>query len=183
MEANVAKKRPFLTGGQVIIGIAIIGVLTTAAVYFIRQAKMLSDYCYKFAKVKINSVGLKKIDLTLWFKIKNKSDIDIKITKQQYTVYVNENAVSNITSNDLINIPPQQWAYFKIGVLFNPLQVLNIALQNVSELLTDKDSIKIRIAGKLSAGSEFLRLKNIPIDYSTTLGELLSSEEETDSEC
>ncbi len=166
---------------QIAIGVAILALIGFAAWYSIRQFKAISDYCYKFWKGKVTFLSLKRIDFSLWFVITNKSDIDIQIISQQYKVMVNGTNVSNVGSSDLILLPAKGKGTLKIDATFNPLQIVQIALLNVSDILAKRENIKIDIEGYANAGSGGIIVKKIPISYSTNLKELLEDESEIPS--
>lgn len=175
-----------INGKQIAIGGLILGLVGFTAWYIIRQYKMISDYCYKFWKGKIVSIGLKKVELKLWFVITNKSSIDIQIISQAYKVYVNGSMISNINSSDYISIPAHGNGQFVINVTFNPLQILQVSLFNIGDLLANRENIKIDIEGKATAGSGGIIIKELPIKYSTNLEELASDETDipaSDVEC
>jgi LEA14-like dessication related protein len=160
------------------IGAAILGVVGFTSWYLLRQFKMLSDYCYKFWKGKVTHLGIKRVDFSLWFVITNKSDIDIEITSQYYKIYVNNSMISNVGSSDYIHLPAKGSGTFKIDATFNPLQIIQVSLQNISDLIANRENIKIDIEGYANAGSGGIMVKRIPIKYSTNLEEL--TEDETD---
>ncbi len=167
---------------QITIGAVILGIIGVTAWYLIRQYKMIEDYCYKFASGKITFLALKRIDLRLKFFLKNNSDIDIQIISQNYQIYCNGVLVSNVNTTDYMNIPAHDWTMATINVTFNPLQVLQTALNNVADLLGNKENIKIDIEGYANAGSGGLVLRRLPIRYSTNLKELYEDDGEVDIE-
>jgi len=179
-KSNVGKMKK--TIGIVIIGTAITALVAFGAWYFLKQFKMLSDYCYKFWKGRINSMGLKKIDLTLYFIIFNKSSADITITEQSYVAKANGEPITNIYSNKEIYIKAYDKSVINVNISFNPLQVLKIALTNLSDILVNRSNISIEVDGYASAGTGGLVLRRIPITYTTTLAELTEEDDTPESE-
>jgi hypothetical protein len=165
---------------QISIGVIILGIVGITTWYIIRQYKMLSDYCYSFLKGKATITSIKKVDLSLTFVIKNKSDIGIQITNQKYKIFVNGTVVSNINLPNLISIPAQGYGKAIINASFNPLQVIQTALNSLADLLGNRSNILIDIEGTATAGSGGIMIKELPISYSTNLKELTEDDGTTE---
>lgn len=160
----------------IVVGTLIAGTVGFGAWYIFRLFNVLSDYCLKFWKGKINSISFKSVNMTLWWMIYNKSNADIIVTDHKFDIYINCNRVSTVYGDNETTIKPNNKSAFHFNLVFNPLQVLKISLQNLTDLLSNQDNIQIDIEGYASAGTGGLVLRKLPIKYSMTLGELLRDE-------
>jgi len=152
--------------------IVIISVLTYQ--YFKNEFEKLMDYCYKLSKFTINSFTSENADFSVSLLIQNKSDIDIKVKSFNLGVYVNDVLVSSIVDTDVTLLKANDVTEISMDVQFNPLQVLQVSLQNFSDILLHRDKIRISTKGYFTGGSGFIVYPNYPIDVEYTLTELTS---------
>lgn len=169
-----------------LIGLGLL-ILGGVSFYFLNQYKKLKEFCVKFMKsnTKINSLGISKTDITLFFKLLNKSKVEATVDGYEFKIYINDNYVSTAYSLNKITINPESFSTIEVNVLFNPLQVLQIGLGNIGDIIANKrDNFKIRIDGKLIGVKSVIKVNEIPISYDTDLKELTSgSAEDEETEC
>jgi LEA14-like dessication related protein len=166
------------------IGLLIIGGVS---IYFLSQYQKIKDFCVKFMKsnTKINSLGISKTDITLFFQLLNKSSVKATVDGYEFKIYVNDNYISTAYSKEMIFINPKSFSTVEVNVLFNPLQVLQIGLGNIGDIIANnREKIKIKVDGKLLGVKSVIKVNEIPISYDTNLKELTSdSTEDEATEC
>jgi LEA14-like dessication related protein len=121
----------------------------------------------------VNEFALKKAVITVYLKILNKSDIDIKIKSQNYKIKVNDYLVSTMNSVEPVVLKAKDTFELPIKITFNPMEVLKVSILSLDQLVTAKDTMKISIDGKFRGGSGFV-VVGYPIKYEYTLKELLA---------
>ena len=166
---------------QLSIGAVILTAVGFVTAYFIKQYKRAYDYCYKFTNGKIVSAGIQKTIVSVTLKIFNATDINAQISQQNYKIYVNDIHISNITSSERIALNAMNSYPIPLTIEFNPLQILKETLLKLDSILLDKqyqDKIRIVVTGNVTISAGGLSVKNLPINYSSTLTELLAPAED-----
>jgi LEA14-like dessication related protein len=167
------------TKKKTIIIVGICAVLVAISVfaygYIKQQIDKALDYCTKLTKLTIDHVSLQKITLTVYLKIRNRSDLDIKIKNQSYVITANGYAVANLDEKDEVTIKGRAIYEIPITLDIIPSEVLKGVLTNLEYLTSYKENIKIGIKGTFNGGSGF-----IPVSYKVeeeyTIAELLKDE-------
>lgn len=153
--------------------------ITAIGVYFKKQLSLLKDSCSLIAGGVIHEISFNKIYFTLILKIKNKSDITVIAKKINLNVYVNNLLVSKITQNENQKIVSKTYSNFNVNIDFNPKDLLKAGLKNIEAILTETDTLAIRVEGTMSIESGALMVNSIPIQEKFTLKELTSSDKKT----
>jgi len=148
--------------------------------YFNRQKKLLMDACYTVAGAIINEINFNVVNFTMILNISNKSDIDFSVTNQSYNVYVNGMLVAKIDKEDIIKVLARGRSTVNIAVSFNPQDLLKQGMQNIANLISNKNNMIIEIKGYLSLQAGAVSVKDYQVDERLTLGELLAPNPEKD---
>lgn len=163
------------TTAIVLISVAVVTLGIFTYQYFTYQFEKLFDYCYKLTNLKIKSFTFKEAVISLSLKILNKSDIDVTIKKQNYTITVNGNDVSYINSTKPVLVKARQSTELPLTLTFNPMEVLKLSLLNFDQFLLNKEeNIVIGIEGYFTGGAGFIIYPDYKISYKYTIKELLS---------
>jgi LEA14-like dessication related protein len=167
-------------GTKKMIVLAVIATgLTAIGVYFKKQFALLKDSCTIIAGGVIHEISFNKIFFTLILKIRNKSDVTVIARKINLNVYVNNLLVSRITQNENQKIISKAYSNFNVNIDFNPKDLLKAGLKNIETILTETDTLAIRVEGTMSIETGILMVNSIPIQEKFTLKELLSSDKKT----
>lgn len=148
---------------------------TTAIIIYLRkQFKLLADSCYAISGGVIHNISTDEVKITLFFKLKNTSDLTIKIQNAQFSIYVNNLFVTKILRKDKQVILSNSDVIFKLDVEFSPKSLLKAGLANIAPLIYDKDKLVINIKGTVDAEMGIVKVNKMPFDEKITLKELLS---------
>jgi len=154
-----------------------------AFVYFRKQSELLADSCYKADGLIINSINSNGIDFTLFLKFSNKSNIDMKLEKQHYEIFVEGKKVTSVDSTNSISIQPKSDTRIPLRVTFKLTDIFKTGFQNLDKLMINHNDLKIQIKGKLYATSGVLVKIPIPIDYKATLKDFKTDPNAPKKEC
>lgn len=115
------------------------GVLLYTAFFLYKQYNKLKNICFSVIKTTIKNISLEGVTLTIYLKVKNISDIDIKLKLYNLDVYVNKKPVAKIPTTDIIKINHGGYNTISFDITI-PLKQLG---ENVIEILTGiyQDSI------------------------------------------
>jgi len=142
--------------------------------YVVRQMTLLRNSCYSVTGAVIKKMGLNKVELTLMMKILNRSTVPVTIKKQSYNIYVNDMLVSQIRKDDIFTLEPRQSKTIALEVSFNPMDLLKAGLQNIQAIIGDKNKLIIRTEGTVTAKTGMVGVKNMKIETTMSLAELLA---------
>src|SRR5690348_8508014 len=99
-----------------------IGGIVTAStlliIYFRNQFKLLADACYNIVGGTVHNISQNDVKITLFFKIKNKSDLSVTLSNAIFDVYVNNMFVSKVLRKEKQKILSNSDIIFKIDVQF-----------------------------------------------------------------
>ena len=154
--------------------------------YFVNeQKKLLKSYCFKIKNVLIKRLKSDDIGLVIVMLLKNQSDVDVTITKMDLDVFMDGKKVADVLDDDMsINWASRQVSEVRFEVAFNPQIVfksLGNAINLVTRVLTNPDNILINVKGKVSAEHSFIKIADVPIDYTMTLSEIGQESENEDT--
>ncbi len=156
------------------IGAGIILSLIAIAAYASKQAKLLADACSTVSGAIINEISFNKVRFTLILSISNRSDINFSITKQLYNIYVNKMLVARVDNVGKMVVNANGKSSVNINVAFNPQDLLKKGMENIAQLLADKDNMMIEVKGTMSIRSGIVSVGNYEVDERLTLKELLA---------
>lgn len=158
-------KKPLIIGSLLIAGA---GIYT----YFRRQYAILRDSCYTITGGVIHSFGIDKVNISLFFKIGNKSDLTIHVKNMVFDIYVNNMFVTKMTKKEPVTIYSRSSEIIKLDFEFNPQDLLRAGLNNISAILYDKEKLVITTKGSFSAETGIVKLSNFPFEEKITLKEI-----------
>lgn len=155
------------------VGTAITSIILLSA-WAAKQAKALYDACFTVAGAVIHTISTDKMDMDLMVNISNKSDVSFTITKQDYQVYVNKMLVAEVSKKENITVVSKGNTTMKINVKFNPQDLLKKGIENIANLIKNKDSLVVEIRGTISIGKGLISLNDYRVDETLLMKELLS---------
>jgi len=162
---------PKLRNGLIIGGllVATVGVIA----YVKRQINLLMDSCYTISGGVLHNLSLSNVKITLFFKIKNESDLTINISDLSLNLYVNNMFVTKIEKPETQTIYSKSDTIIKIDFEFNPKDLLRAGITNISPILYDKEKLVIQTKGTMLAKTGIVKTK-LPIDEKITLKDILT---------
>ena len=155
-------------------GASLLGIVLVSA-WVAKQAKALYDACFTVAGAIIHTISFDKMDMDLMVNIANKSDVSFTVINQDYQVYINKMLVAEITKNDNIKVVSKGNTTMKINVKFNPQDLLKKGIDNITNLINNKDRLVVEIRGTISIGKGLISFNNYRVDETLLMKELLSS--------
>lgn len=164
--------KPSTRNGLIIGGLALAGIGILA--YFKKQWDLVYNACYTIAGGVVHTLGFNNVNITLFFKVVNESDITIELSDMVFNIYVNKMFVSKVLKPDVQMLYSKSNAIIKIDFQFNPKDLLRAGLTNIESILYDKDKLIITTKGTFSAKTGIVKLRNFPFDESITLTEIMT---------
>jgi LEA14-like dessication related protein len=156
------------------LGALIVGLASYTIVYFKRQVELLKGTCFTFAGGVLKKAGFNSSLVTLYLRVKNRSDIDITILSQSYDVFINDVYVTNVRNENKSLLKAGNTSVLELDIAFSPSALLKAGLQNAESLLYSKENLMFTIKTKISAGSQFVFVNNIAFETKMSLAEYLA---------
>lgn len=164
------------------LGLAIAAIATTA-IYIKRQSDKLLDYCYVFAGAVVHKLTATAVSITVIFNIRNKSDFEVKISRQRYNVYVNGVEVAKIDKAEEQVLSGNSKSAFQFKIDFNPQDFLRDGIKNIAEHALLNKQVIFQLKGTLTLKSGPFAYHNYPFDERMTLQEMLAPSTTPKADC
>lgn len=148
-------------------GILLVGV------YVKRQLNKIYDAKWSFAGAKVHDTTGGRMKATIFFNVDNKGDISVDISGQDYGIYVNNMYVSSVKSPMNIKIKSNAVTKIPFMIDFAYKDIVQAGFMNLSDLISNKGNIKIKIKGNLNIKAGIINLKKYPFELEQTLAEMM----------
>ena len=155
-------------------GTAVLAIVILSA-WVAKQAKALYDACFTVAGAVIHTISIDKMDMDLLINIANKSDVSFTLTNQNYQVYINKMLVATVNNKENTTVVSQGNTTMKINIKFNPQDLLKKGIENIANLIKNKDSLVVEIRGTISIGKGLVSFNDYRVDETLLMKELLST--------
>jgi LEA14-like dessication related protein len=137
------------------------------------EFKKLMDYTIKFVKFQKVKISPQELIFDIFVELRNYSNLSLKLTSQNYDVYINNNFVTNVNTNVETVLEAKKSTQFPLRINVNPNDITKAMGTNWALLLLTPEKVVITTVFKLKI--KVLGI-TIPIKskYSITLGEILN---------
>lgn len=173
---------------SIIIGIVVLVLLIGAGYFAKKQMDKAMKYCYvyNFKKSRVIKASATALDIDFAVDFKNNSDIEAQIDGYKFDVLINGIKVSEVKTNTVAKIAANAFTTIVVPIKVNPTSLLSKKLINqetIKNFISDKSKIKIGIKGSVSGGALGVKVKDMPIEVSYTLAEMMKPSGEATLEC
>lgn len=160
-----ATKRALWIGGGTIFAVGLTLLLL--------QFKKLMDYTIKFSRFKKVKISPNELIFDIFVKLQNPSNLPLTLTSQTYDVYINNNFVTNVSTNVETTLEAKKSTEFPLRINVNPNDITKAMGTNWALLLLTPEKVVITTIFKVKV--KVLGI-TIPIKskYPISLGEILN---------
>lgn len=153
------------------LGAIMVGLLGYTVHYVMKQIQLLVNTEFDMVGTQVNKIGLKEINLTIWWKVVNKSDIGITLTNQIYDVYLDGKFVKKVGSSIPITIAPHADTRLPTYVVFTPQELVKVGIMNFANLMSKEGRLKtiMEVKGRIDLKTDVFAVKNFPFDYADNM--------------
>lgn len=131
--------------------------------YFTIQSKLLKDYSYKLASIRIKKFTLSEASIEFVIRFFNKSSIEATIKKLYLDILIEGKPVGFIEENKPFVLPANGSSDIPLTITFSPKLILSNVLEVVASGVKNKD-LRFQFTGYADVHSGFIK-KVIKIDY------------------
>ena len=136
----------------------------------------IKNISYELVKYQFKGIKEGKAFIDFILRIKNISIVRIKIVGYEFDIFINDIRVGAIKGTKEQVIKPEQYSLLSIPLGINLAETFGLvrSADILSSLATNPKAIVISLKGMFAAEVFKLKVKNIPIDYSISLQEIIS---------
>ena len=159
-------------GTKISLGV-IVGGLLGIGLYLYRQSVLLQSICYDFLTITYLGTenGVAKINTALRFT--NYADYPITLKRYKIDVLVDNQKVGELDAELHEVIPARGTKDLSFIATAKTDVMLQVGIQTILEQLIDQTQSVLQIKGTAAISTGIVSIKDYPIDYTATTGELL----------
>jgi LEA14-like dessication related protein len=159
-----------------ILGLTMVGIAGVTVNYLMKQVRLLVNTEFTMVGTRINKISLKEINITLWWKVVNKSDISITISEQVYNVYLNDKLVNVINTIQPIVIAPHADTRIPTNIIFTPKDVAKIGISSLASFITKegREKLNLQVKGTMDLQTSIFKVKKFPIEFEDTIENIMN---------
>ena len=149
-----------------------VGILAYSIYHYIKkQTDLVQQFDYRILGVRFSDFSLNLIKGTISILFTSKADIEVEVRAFLLTLFFNGKEVGYIEESSAFIIPARGSSTIDLDFTLNPQLIVGNAVELIEYSTRTKDaSIYIKGIARLKSG--FISV-TLPIEYSTTLSELL----------
>jgi LEA14-like dessication related protein len=133
-----------------IISVVLIAIVSVG-VWLKKQTDLLKQTCIKLGKIAPTKLGINETILSVPISIKNLSNVNIIIKKQKYTLFLNDNFISEIQNTDVIELTPNEKRVIEFSASFSPKDTIRNVVGDFLFAFNDMIlAVKIEVTFKLA---------------------------------
>jgi hypothetical protein len=141
--------------------------------YFKTQADLLNKFTWKISGIKVKKLSLNELALDITFLFTSVADIEAKVNRLYFDLYLEGKNVGFISQDEPFVIPARGSANIPLHISINPQFVLK-NLINVTLGIGKTKDLRFKLDGFANVKSGFIST-TLPIKYETTIKEYLAT--------
>jgi LEA14-like dessication related protein len=158
------------------VGIVLVGLTAITVNYILKNVRKLANLEFDIRTVKLNTLNLKEISITILWIIKNPSDFRFIVKNQVYDVFVNGKFVKKVGAVEEVEVLSNGTSLLPTNVFLTMKELLNLGIENLEDLVTEsgRKKLKIKVAGTFDIKTPLFGLKKLPFEFEDTLHNILN---------
>jgi LEA14-like dessication related protein len=127
------------------VGVVLIGITALTVSFILKNVRKLANLTFDIRTVKLNTLNLQEISLTIFWVIKNPSDFRFIVKNQVYDVFINNKFVRKVGSSEETEVYGRGTSIVKTNVYITTTELLKFTTENLSSLVTEEGRKKTKI--------------------------------------
>jgi LEA14-like dessication related protein len=158
-----------------VLGAVMIGTLAFAVDYLGKQVRKMVNLSFGLAGGRIDSISLKEVRMTIFFYIKNPSDIGVSVKDQAYDVLLNGEYIKTVGNENKVYIAPHSDTRIPILVNFTPKEAAKVVGSNWSSLTSKegRKKIMVDVKGTMAISTDLFTVRRIPFEFRDDLQSIM----------
>lgn len=157
---------------QIFALVAVLGLSIGLYAYMQKQSRRIEAMDYEFDNVKLAGIGSQAITMSFDLVLENTSDLDLKIFNIDFKVLWNNEQVGSVQSSQSYLVQRRSTQVVPLTLTLMRSE-MNQAIASATTNLQNFLSGRVRIAGTMDVGADFLTIRDYPFEYEDTASNLV----------
>lgn len=165
-----------ITKVKIGIGIFMIGLTAFTINYLLKQARLLANIKFDVVGTTVSKLSFTRIEIILWWKVTNVSDISFTIKEQTYDVFLNGKFVKKVGSAEPIEVLANGVTRIPTYVVFSPEEAIQVGIDNLGDFMTEagRKKLKLKVTGFFTVQTKLFALRRVPFEYEDTIHNIMN---------
>jgi LEA14-like dessication related protein len=149
------------------LGVVMIGIMAYTLDYLFKQIRLLIRTKFDMVGTSVNSINEKGVSISLWWKVKNESDIKFIVSDQVYDVFLDGKFIKKVGYSPAITVAPRSEARIPTHIVFTLSEAVRVGVNNVAGLLTKegRKQLKLEVRGHFTVKTDVFTIKKVPFEF------------------
>ncbi len=158
------------------LGVFMIGLTAFTINYILKQVRLLANIKFDVVGTTVSKLSLTKIEIILWWKITNVSDISFTIKEQTYDIFLNGQFLKKVGSAEPIEVLSEGVTRLPTYVVFTPEEAVKIGINNLGDFLTEegRKKLKLKVTGFFTIQTKLFAVRKVPFEYEDTIHNIMN---------
>jgi LEA14-like dessication related protein len=137
---------------------------------------LLANIKFDVVGTTVSKLSLTKIEIILWWKITNVSDISFTIKEQTYDIFLNGQFLKKVGSAEPIEVLSEGVTRLPTYVVFTPEEAVKIGINNLGDFLTEdgRKKLKLKVTGFFTIQTKLFAVRKVPFEYEDTIHNIMN---------
>jgi len=158
------------------IGVFMIGLTAFTVNYIMKQLRLLANLKFDVVGTTISKLALNRIEIILWWKVTNVSDLSFTIKDQTYDIFLNDKFIKKVGSAEPIEVLSSGVTRIPTYVVFTPQEAVQLGVQNLGDFMTEegRKKLKLKVTGFFTVQTKLFAVKRVPFEYADTIHNIMN---------
>ena len=158
------------------VGVVLIGLTALTVSFILKNVRKLANLTFDIRSVKLNTLNLQEISITIFWVIKNPSDFRFIVKNQVYDVFINGKFIKKVGAVEEIQVLSNGESLLPTNVFLTTKELFNLGIQNLEDLVTESGSkkLKLNVTGTFDVKTPLFGLKKLPFEFEDSLHNIMN---------
>ena len=158
------------------VGVVLIGLTALTVSFILKNVRKLANLTFDIRSVKLNTLNLQEISITIFWVIKNPSDFRFIVKNQVYDVFINGKFIKKVGAVEEIQVLSNGESLLPTNVFLTTKELFNLGIQNLEDLVTEsgRKKLKLKVTGTFDVKTPLFVLKKLPFEFEDSLHNIMN---------
>jgi LEA14-like dessication related protein len=158
------------------IGVVLIGLTALTVSFILKNVRKLANLTFDIRTIKVNTLNLKEISITIFWVIKNPSDFRFIVKNQVYDVFINGKFVKKVGAVEEIQVLSNGTSLLPTNVFLTTKELFNLGIENLEDLVTEsgRKKLKLKVTGTFDIKTPLFTLRKLPFEFEDSLHNIMN---------
>jgi LEA14-like dessication related protein len=158
------------------IGVVLIGLTALTVSFILKNVRKLANLTFDIRTIKVNTLNLKEISITIFWVIKNPSDFRFIVKNQVYDVFINGKFVKKVGAVEEVEVLSNGTSLLPTNVFLTTKELFNLGIENLEDLVTEsgRKKLKLKVTGTFDIKTPLFTLRKLPFEFEDSLHNIMN---------